>query len=551
MKLEQIVLSKIKFSKINPRTIFNTEEDAELEASIKALGVLEPILLRPVNGHLEVVAGERRVRATSNIAKANGGLTKNTIPAIVRKLTDNEAFEIMIVENLQRENLTDLDEAKGFQSFIKKRGEKHIKSLAEKIGKKTGYIMGRIAVMKLPKIALDAWAAGDLAFGHLQQLIRLEGETLDAFVKQVLNDEELTVNDLRNEINWQKPLLKDAPFDVKTTACHKCDHNTERQKKLFDVDASTDAKCMNPECYMNAARTHLAAGWKKTKYHKANKTNSFRFRQEIGYDDYHNLSYSAIHKECKACDKFITIIDLTGSGGCTKACLDEKCYNKLTKVAVADQRAKDKAAKGDVTPDPDVPRVDWHGTQFREKFYTDRLPEAIKKDVKPNSETAMRFALFALLQDNYELREPFIKANKLKAAQEFGRVNAAGIFKALEKMKIVQLQSYLKDAVTLMVLGDGFQASNRHLIAEHLKIDLKKEWRIDAEYLAKKHRPEILIIGHEFKFFEQQTVKDYLGKKYGKTTAQLESLKKAELVDVFLNSKGDLAGMVPSEILNT
>ena len=93
MQFQEVLLSKIKFSKLNPRTAFDTPEDAELEASIKISGVIQPVLLRPVNKYLEVVAGERRIRAANKIAKTNGGLDKNTIPAIIKKLTDDQAFD--------------------------------------------------------------------------------------------------------------------------------------------------------------------------------------------------------------------------------------------------------------------------------------------------------------------------------------------------------------------------------------------------------------------------------------------------------------------------
>jgi ParB/RepB/Spo0J family partition protein len=134
-----VPLAKITPSTTNPRKSFPKDKLDELTDSVKRLGVLQPILLRPLNGGgtYELVAGERRYRAS----KA-AGLTD--IPATVRELTDAEVLEIQVVENLQRSDLHELEEAEGYEKLLKcahPSGEKYtVDEIAAKVGKSRSYV---------------------------------------------------------------------------------------------------------------------------------------------------------------------------------------------------------------------------------------------------------------------------------------------------------------------------------------------------------------------------------------------------------------------------
>ena len=116
----EVALSQIRPTTANPRKSFKNME--QMIESVRALGVIQPILIRPLsNSSYEIVAGERRYRAALAVAEENGGPDHYQIPAIVKEMTDDEAFEFMTVENLQREDLTELEEARNFQIYLDRR----------------------------------------------------------------------------------------------------------------------------------------------------------------------------------------------------------------------------------------------------------------------------------------------------------------------------------------------------------------------------------------------------------------------------------------------
>lgn len=173
---QEIALSNILPSPWNPRKTFKGPEFNELVDSIREQGVIQPVLVRPIEGKdvpYELVFGERRLKASIVVSKKNGGPEKSTIPALIRELNDDQAFELTTIENLQREDLNELEEAQGFKMFADRKGEEALPELAERTGKDIRYIRRRLAVLTLPKKVLKSWQNGDLRYGHLQQLLRL------------------------------------------------------------------------------------------------------------------------------------------------------------------------------------------------------------------------------------------------------------------------------------------------------------------------------------------------------------------------------------------
>jgi ParB/RepB/Spo0J family partition protein len=157
----RIAIACITPSLTNPRKRFDEAQLAELTDSVKRHDVLQPILLRPngKEGHYELVAGERRFRA----AKAAGLVD---IPATVRELSDTDVLEIQVVENLQREDLHELEEAEGYEKLLKcthANGEKYtVEEIAAKVGKSRSYVFARLKLCALCPEARKAFYAGDL-----------------------------------------------------------------------------------------------------------------------------------------------------------------------------------------------------------------------------------------------------------------------------------------------------------------------------------------------------------------------------------------------------
>ena len=314
---------------------------------------------------------------------------------------------------------------------------------------------------------------------------------------------------------------------MKSAGCPTCHHNTTAQKKLFDID-DEKSKCLNSACFIDNTRKWLVKNFKK------DKTNGFRFYHEV--DHCESIWSTEIDKECKVCENLVTIFDLTGHNTRDIACLDSACYNK-----------KRKATKTPKVKDKNTPRVEWHGGYFREKFYTERIPEIINNDLKPDDEVTLRLAVFSTVLTHRFLHSWFARKFSIgKVEDNYFTLDGKQIFEPLLKLKAKDLKLLLKEATSIVITNKDFYPENRQIVAQHLDIDLKKEWKPDEEYLSKKVKSEILTMGEKFKIFSQKKVKDYMSEVLGKLPSQIETLKKSELVDLFLNA--DLSGVVPEEI---
>jgi ParB family chromosome partitioning protein len=163
--LKELPIELVKNNGLNPRKSFNEDELDELSRSIAEKGILQPVVVRPVDGGqtYQIVAGERRWRAAQM-----AGLHK--IPALVRELNDQEVLEIAIIENVQRADLNPVEEALGYQQLIDQ-FEYTQQQLAESIGKSRSHIANTLRLNGLPISVLEALRDGKLTAGHARALI--------------------------------------------------------------------------------------------------------------------------------------------------------------------------------------------------------------------------------------------------------------------------------------------------------------------------------------------------------------------------------------------
>jgi ParB family chromosome partitioning protein len=152
----------------NPRKSFDETSLNELAASIKAHGILSPLVVRPVNHHFEIVAGARRYRAAQL-----AGL--ETAPVRVVELTDAQAIEASIVENLQRRDVHPLDEAHGFAILMRLEEPKYtIEQIGAKCGKNPSYVAARLRLTELAAPVAEAFARNEIGVGHALLLAKLQ-----------------------------------------------------------------------------------------------------------------------------------------------------------------------------------------------------------------------------------------------------------------------------------------------------------------------------------------------------------------------------------------
>lgn len=187
-QVEQIFIIDIKPNPFQPRKIFDEEAMKELSESIKEHGVLQPIILRKKGSKFEIVVGERRFRA-SQLANLE------VIPAVIRELNDQQMMEIAILENLQREDLTAIEEAEAYQNLIENLNLTQ-EQLAFRLGKSRPHIANHIRLLSLPPVVRDAISDGILSMGHGKALLGLKKKKSIPLIMQKTIKENLNVRQL-------------------------------------------------------------------------------------------------------------------------------------------------------------------------------------------------------------------------------------------------------------------------------------------------------------------------------------------------------------------
>lgn len=260
--LRLIALDHVHPSPMNPRKAFDPVKLKELGDSIRAKGIIEPIIARPHptkgDGHVEIAAGERRWRASKLVKHLQA-------PVIVRQLTDAAMVEIMTIENLQRDNLQPMEEADGYALLQEKSGY-DVPMIAEKIGKSPSYVHQRLKLRELGPKARAALVEGKITPGHAIYIARLQPKDQDEALAACFNWQGLvSTKELGRWIHDQLHLeIKGAPFDTKDAKllpvagpCSTCPKRSGANPDLFG-DVERDS-CTDRSCWGGKVKAHLDA----------------------------------------------------------------------------------------------------------------------------------------------------------------------------------------------------------------------------------------------------------------------------------------------------
>ena len=167
-EIQHVALDKIVRNPAQPRTQFDPKTIHDLATSIRERGVLQPVLLRPSGGAFQIVAGERRF-----LAAREAGL--ETIPAIIRQFTDREALLIALIENVQRENLNPMDEARAYYRLAMEYGLPH-EEIGQRVGKDRSTVSNILRFNNLPSEIQGFLETGSISAGHARALLSLSSE---------------------------------------------------------------------------------------------------------------------------------------------------------------------------------------------------------------------------------------------------------------------------------------------------------------------------------------------------------------------------------------
>lgn len=183
----ELPLKKIKPNPYQPRYVFEADELKDLSASIKEHGVIQPIIVKEVNNSYVIIAGERRFRASKM-----AGL--KTIPAIVRQYEKSKMIELALIENLQRADLSAVEEAKAYNQIMRELDLTQ-KEVAERVGKTRSYITNMLGLLNLPDQVLNLVDSKKLSMGHARALSKLLDKNRIIELANIIVSKALSVRD--------------------------------------------------------------------------------------------------------------------------------------------------------------------------------------------------------------------------------------------------------------------------------------------------------------------------------------------------------------------
>ncbi|OGR83038.1 MAG: hypothetical protein A2901_05540 [Elusimicrobia bacterium RIFCSPLOWO2_01_FULL_54_10] len=195
-----VALDKIKPSRYQPRTRFKEENLSELAESIKSQGIIQPIIVTLQDGGYELIAGERRLRAAKMAGLAQ-------VPIVVRKVTDQEQFVIALIENLQREDLNAIEEARAYKRLMEEFNLTQ-EALAGMIGKGRVVIANTLRLLNLPQNIQDAVADGSISAGHARSLVSIGDAQVQKEAAEKVLKENITVRDVEKIVSDWKTALE-------------------------------------------------------------------------------------------------------------------------------------------------------------------------------------------------------------------------------------------------------------------------------------------------------------------------------------------------------
>lgn len=235
----RIPVDMIEPNPFQPRMSFDAEALEELTASIRSLGLIQPITVRPLGGsRYQIISGERRFRA----CKAAG---MDMIPAYVRSASDQSMMEMAIVENIQREDLDPIEVALGYQRLI---DECHLtqEQLADRVGRKRASVTNYLRLLKLPAKVQHDLKVGLLSVGHAKVILGVEDRRIQERLCDLVVKDGLSVRQLEDKVRnltGEKPELKAAPVqELPDDYCRVLEHIGKYFQQDISLKRSTSGK---------------------------------------------------------------------------------------------------------------------------------------------------------------------------------------------------------------------------------------------------------------------------------------------------------------------
>ena len=191
--ITELLIDEISPNRFQPRNYFDDEKLGELVASIKAHGVLQPVVVQKADSGFELIVGERRWRASKK-------LRLKKIPAVIREVNDAQSLEIAIIENIHRQDLNPIEEAEAYGRLSNEFGLTQ-EMVAEKVGKSRTAIANILRLLKLSRTIKEDLISGKISMGHARALLGLEDPTQRESLRKEISKQDLTVRQTETRVN--------------------------------------------------------------------------------------------------------------------------------------------------------------------------------------------------------------------------------------------------------------------------------------------------------------------------------------------------------------
>lgn len=521
-EFKSILLKDIKPDPNQPRKYYDETAMSELIDSVREKGILQPILIRPNGKGYIVVCGERRLKAALAVQIAIKD--RDSIPAVIRHLSNDEALELQIIENLQRKDVHPMEEAVAIKSLIENKSRPlTIEQVAAKIGKTVYYIRQRNKLNSLRKDWQDVFYRGKLHVSVALEISALAANEQDHLFKMKVDIKRLdkpeyspSISDY--DLNQLKRVLKEAPFDIKDEtlnakmgSCLKCPFNSAIGS-LFAEDEKNPV-CNNQTCYNTKCTKAFEVTLKEAIndpgvvliYNYLNNNQDRALRDKLIKDghkvyetpDTCTISTSWQYKELKG-------LPVKGFyiGGHEKG----KFINVKLKLSASSNQTKQKQKDGKLTLadiDGEIKRISDREKRNKEldlnKIHQETLVQLSKKKsllatMKMQGVTDRSIMIYILLHETngvYQLKQKTGIKGLPSEPPYNSRGYAIDYFKALSKITDDQLAQIIR-TIALDKWGGTMTGDMRtedtacRLIAEYAGIDLKAIEKAQAELSEKR-----------------------------------------------------------------
>ena len=543
-----IPANKLKLGRYNPRRYLDPVKLQELAEGIKKQGLLQPLLVRLVDGEYEIIAGQRRWTAMK-MAFGDDVL----VPVYIRVMTNEEALAASTNENVQREAMSPAEEAEAAAKVLGEcNGDKA--EAANRLAWSIGTLEKRLALMNCSENVRNALIERKIMLGHAELLATATKDKQDQVLEKILSLPKLpAVADFKAQLEQRSKSLDAAIFDK--TECGSCQYNSSQQSSLF-AEALNAGYCTNGGCYdaktdeeLNLRAEKLKDEYPVVKIVKPGENHTVIRIVAIG----NGAVGEEQAKACRGCANFgAAISHIPGSVGNVYKdhCFDPSCNTKKVAAYIKSQEplpVQEKAVTAKATtqnsgtPKPAAKPVTEVQDSTRVKEYRIKTWRSVLKAELMTQKDKNQLILIALGICNYGR---WISGAKL--SQAYKKVLGDQTLATSSLFEIAtKLQSIPEESVELLITAlaasiEG-EAEVRPMteILQFLDAKLEKHWRINEEYLELLTKSEIELVSDEI------GLKAHIGEKF----SSLMGGKKADLITALLKAEGFVfEGKVPKNM---